>query len=397
MTTSAAPFHVAPSGKIRGLDGLRGLAVITVVLTHMGMYAVWVRNGLLGNGALPMVDGDAGVHVFFVLSGFLITGLLVQEMEATGRVSVRRFYMRRILRIFPLYFLVVGLVAAMQLVGNSEVPRRTFLYALTYTFNFMPRADYAGVLGHLWSLAVEEHYYLVWPLVFGALFLHRRGWLLALAALVLALFLYLQGAGLNAFRAAYFVDYWTVTAGASILIGSLFGILASTRDLPAALTAALRSPAALLLAALLYAHTWWGGSLPWELGKPVRALGVGVLLCYLAAHQQSLIARVLELPPLRYLGVISYGVYLWQGFFLSTNPGRTATQTWPPRSQLTGLVLLALVAPLSYHGFEKPILRLKRRFAVRRASHAAPTDERIGAARVAFAGHRKECAAGSSD
>ena len=362
--------------KIRGFDGLRGLAVIAVILTHMGMYAIWVKKGVLSTGALPMVNGDAGVHVFFVLSGFLITALLVQEVQSTGTVSIRRFYMRRILRIFPLYFLVVGLVAAMQVVGNAEVPDRAFLYALSYTVNFMPRADYAGVFGHLWSLAVEEHYYLVWPFVFGALFLRRRGLLLALAALVLALFVYLQGAGLNAFRAAYFVDYWTVTAGASIVIGSVFGILATARGLPLGLTTALRSPATLFLAVLLYAHTAWGGSLPWELGKPVRALGVGLLLCYIAAHQESLVTRVLDLPPLRYLGVISYGVYLWQGFFLSTNPGRTATQTWPPRSQLAGLVLLALVAPLSYQGFEKPILRLKRRFAAQRsAAITAPSAE----------------------
>lgn len=341
---------------------------MTVILTHMGVYAILANAGVLSHGALPMVNGDAGVHLFFVLSGFLITALLVQEMEATGTLSLRRFYMRRILRIFPLYFLLIALVAAMQIVGNAEVPRRTFLYALTYTFNFMPRAYYAGVLGHTWSLGVEEHYYLVWPFVFAALFLRRRRQLLALAAVVLVLFLYMQGTGLDAFRKTYFVDYWTVTAGASILIGSIFGIVVSARGTSGWIASGLRSPFALPVALLLYAHTWWGGTLPWELGKPVRAVAVGLLLCYIVAHQRSLVTRALDLAPLRYLGMISYGVYIWQGFFLSTSPGRTPTQTWPPHSQMAGLVLLALVAPLSYHGFEQPILRLKRRFSVPRAA-----------------------------
>lgn len=359
-------------GKIHGFDGLRGLAVITVILTHLGVYGELHKSGKLSSGVLDMISGDAGVHLFFVLSGLLITLLLVQEMQATGRIDIKRFYMRRILRIFPLYFLLVFLVAALQWVGNAGVPTRSFLYSFTYTYNFIPRADYAGVLGHTWSLAVEEHYYLVWPFVFAALFLRKRALLMSISGVALVACVYLEGKGLDAFRRTYFVDRWTVTAMTSVLVGSVFGILMVAQDTPHWIKRALRAHVVLPIAVALYAHTLWWGVLPYELGKPIRAAAIGLLLCYLLAHQKSLFTAALEFPPLRYLGVISYGVYIWQGFFLSTGPGRFAGQTWPP-DQMTGLILLALVAPLSYHGLEKPILRFKARFAVARGATAKPS------------------------
>ena len=98
-----------------------------------------------------------------------------------------------------------------------------------------------------------------------------------------------------------------------------------------------------------------------DYGGQVRGVGIALGIGWIYLNQASLPAAFLDLPPLRYLGRISYGIYMWQGFFLATGPGRLEGQTWPPETW-TGFALLAVIAPLSYHVFEKPILRFKNRF-----------------------------------
>jgi peptidoglycan/LPS O-acetylase OafA/YrhL len=147
----------APKNRIPSLDGLRAVSIILVMASHtiQGTHSFVFR--------LFFLHSDLGVRVFFIISGFLITSLLLQERAEAGRISLLLFYIRRTLRILPPFVLFIGVVAGLNALGIIQVPPGNWVYALTYTMNFDTHAPW--VLGHLWSLSVEEQFYLLWPLV----------------------------------------------------------------------------------------------------------------------------------------------------------------------------------------------------------------------------------------
>ena len=180
---SAAPVRVlgieTPVQRIASLDGLRALSISLVILSHS-----FGGEGILGYVLHRAGDvGVLGVRVFFVISGFLITSLLLAEHRKTGAISLPWFYFRRTMRIFPAFYAfaaVMALVAALRVVA---IPAADFLFAVTYTMNFI--AEPAWALGHLWSLAVEEQFYLLWPATLCLLGL-RRGFKAAVAVVILS-------------------------------------------------------------------------------------------------------------------------------------------------------------------------------------------------------------------
>lgn len=146
-------------GHLPSLDGIRAVSILLVLLGHVG-----------GTQGLPRLDlgvGDyahLGVVVFFVISGFLITSLLLSEHETHGRISLKLFYARRSLRIFPASYAYVATLVVLTLLGIIHVPARHIWYAVTYMVNYLPDASWQ--VGHLWSLSVEEQFYLFWPGLF---------------------------------------------------------------------------------------------------------------------------------------------------------------------------------------------------------------------------------------
>ncbi|MGH9888077.1 MAG: acyltransferase family protein, partial [bacterium] len=142
----------------------------------------------LGTGILPMtpvahVFGDIGVRAFFVLSGFLITTLLLRERARDGTISLRGFYLRRALRIFPAFYAYLAVLIVLRAAGTIAPSNSDLAFAGTYTMNF--HAERAWQVGHLWSLSVEEQFYLAWPLTLIVLGT-RRALILALAAIAVA-------------------------------------------------------------------------------------------------------------------------------------------------------------------------------------------------------------------
>lgn len=349
--------------RIAGLDGLRALSVIAVVLTHAGVYQ-WLQVSTL----LPLMHGSTGVRVFFVLSGFLITRLMLQEHDRHGRVSYARFIMRRALRIFPLYVLFLSIVTALWFAGLWKGPGGGLAYAWAYAYNFAPVRLYDPVLGHTWSLAVEEHFYVLWPFVLAAFAARPRrllaGALLGALACLAAYSLLVRLLDPRQF----FFERWTVVAAFSLLVGCLAAILERHRPDGAAVTLA-RSRVSPWLAALLFAAPsllslsplWGERVLPQYLAASLQSVAVALLVLWLQHHPESTGVALLEWQPLKYVGTISYGIYIWQGFFLGTSPERPAESAWPPPLWV-GLPAIALVAPLSYHAFERPFLALKARF-----------------------------------
>ena len=341
------------------LDGLRAAAVLVVFLTH--------SVGDLVPG------GFVGVDVFFVLSGFLITSLLVKEWQRHGRLRIGIFYMRRCLRLYPALVVVVLMALALaQVVGRTQRQVTVdAVTALTYTLNFRVAfwsdSD-LNVIGHLWSLSVEEQYYLLWPPVL--ILLLRRGLafarygtvaLLVACAVVKALgTVWLSGAQL------YFLPLGHLD---EMLLGSWLGIVLAS--LPASrLRAFLARPSVPLLAALpLLATALLAGQIQalWLYFGGLLGLGLCSLaiIGHVVAAPASWASRVLSLRPAVWLGVRSYGFYLYhQPVIELFRHHQMAYRYLLPAA----LVVTCVLVELSWRLVEQPFLRRKRHFTVDRAS-----------------------------
>lgn len=355
--------------RIKGYDGVRGLAAVSVVLTHLHVYKTLVDDAGVGPGLVWSIDGSAAVQAFFVLSGLIITHLILRERRATGGFGLRDFFIRRALRILPVYYVVVIATALLSLADDRVSNPVSTLFAATFLYNFIPNGFYVTTLGHTWSIAVEEQFYLLWPFLLLALGFDRRRILAALLAAtagsVLAAQLLLNWEWLTA---RFFVDRWIVVSGINLAFGCMAALLLERIDRdPATRAAVLRLSAPLgaaalalvLHAAVLGVTEYWSAL--------VRGVGFALAYVWIFVRQESAVVEALEAAPLRYLGAVSYGIYMYQGFFLGTGPERAPGQLWPP-SQEIGLIMLVVVVPLSHRFIEKPLLALKTRFAFRPTS-----------------------------
>ncbi|MEI7520478.1 MAG: acyltransferase family protein, partial [Thermoleophilia bacterium] len=350
--------------RMPGIDGLRALAVAGVVMFHLP--------------AVGLVGGYLGVDLFLVISGYLITALLVAEADGTGRIHLGAFWMRRIRRLVPaLVVMLAGVVVWMAVVDWSLVRRTRTMFAasLGYAANWYEAAVHfdpadplgrSGVLEHMWSLALEEQFYLVWPLVLaGAIVLVgiRRGALLggvvlgAAGSCVLAWALFNSGGDVTR------IYYGTDTRAVALLVGIALAVA-----LPPARVVAWRPGRANWLAlevagvAALVAIVGVGMSLSQSGGALYRggflivALMAGALLMA-TANPSTSTGRLFALAPLVWIGARSYGIYLWHLpviVLLSPDHGFGVSGWW-----LAGLQVgvTVAVAALSYRYVEMPIRR----------------------------------------
>src|SRR5665213_839715 len=154
---------------IRGLDGLRAFSVLLVIASHMGILSTLPETPWFRDRFYLLFSSTQGVHIFFVISGFLITRLLLKERLETGRIHIKNFIIRRFLRLMPVLYLYLGIQAALMAAGIMTRNWLGLLIAAFYMFNFAPRIVCSNELSHLWSLAVEEQFYLLWPLLLAGL------------------------------------------------------------------------------------------------------------------------------------------------------------------------------------------------------------------------------------
>jgi peptidoglycan/LPS O-acetylase OafA/YrhL len=328
-----------------GLDGVRALAVVAVMIVH---------TKIKGTGG-----GGFGVDMFFALSGFLITSLLVEEFGSSKRVSFGNFYARRALRLLPALFLVLAVFGTIAHFTHGYEARRTvagIVPALLYVINWFSIWHYYGGLHHTWSLAIEEQFYLLWPPIL--VFLLRR----RIPPRTLALIVF--GAAMVMF--------------ASRLTGRAFGLseAALYNALPFRLDALLLGATAALVPVLLkrYASTLWGIvgfaiagiTMLFPLIRLRSAVGstvVAAATCLIIAHimygpRDSFINRFLDLKPLVWTGRRSYGLYLWHWpIFLFMQVEQHLSRA------PIAFVVSFLVAAASARFVEFPFLRLKKRFS----------------------------------
>jgi len=318
---------------IPSLDGIRAIAILLVCVAH-----------LAGTQTIPLHHfssfGNLGVRVFFVLSGFLISTLLLDELNKSGRIALGKFYWRRTLRIFPPFYAFLLVLAALEAIGWITLQSGDLLHGATYTANFQTGRSWWT--GHLWSLAVEEQFYLLWPLAlaWGG---RRAGWWTAGLTVALApLWRIASGAYLPPMPRGE----WFPSVADALAAGCLLALW--RKPVPA-----WAGPAAAVV--LLAANTWqyYTGGPAAALLQTLINLLLSVLLAAAVQYSATWPGRVLNARPLAFLGRISYSVYLWQQLFL-VPPEARASWTVQPLTAMLGITGAAL---LSYYLIEKPIAR----------------------------------------
>lgn len=347
---------------VRQLDGLRGAAILVVMLFH--------SNFLTG--------GWIGVDIFFVLSGFLITALLVQEFDAAGSMSLRHFYMRRILRLGPalVAMLLVFCLVTFLFAGEK---RAQYNYtdaaiSLLYLSNWaralsMHPPDY---LGHTWSLSMEEQFYILWPaMLLAPLRYAKNRKQVVAAALVIALLAWLLRIDLTALGVKINRMYNGLdTRADTLMTGCALGVVVASGligeqvkpVLQKVLVFAAPAAAAGLTAFAIFAN--WKSLSMYYLGFLVIALLAAVLILDALLNPQSLVGKVLGMRWLVWVGSISYGLYLWHYPIYRTlfalGFDRVVVVT-------AGSLLTFIAAAVSWYLLERPLLKLKKRFAGKRA------------------------------
>lgn len=351
---------VGTSSRIESFDGLRAFAILLVIAGHT--FDNLVPAGVIPGPVVAVLGNSTfGVRLFFVLSGYLITTLLMHEQSTRGVVSLWNFYIRRTLRIFPALYAYLCVIALVVGMGWLSISKQQFIAAASYTWNYgalwITDGTEAGswFLGHLWTLALEEQFYLFWPIAFVLLpsrASNAAPWVIAAClpfVRVATYFLVPEWRGLLGMMFHTAID--------SILIGCGFALartMISVRlqQFPISTAWIVLSAVPLLISPLL--RLQFGGEYAVTVGFTIDAVCVGSLLVLLHEERAPAIAlSLLKLPVLQWVGRLSYSLYLWQQPFLTPlNATFTSTIPW--------CFAMALAAACcSYYFVEMPVLRWK--------------------------------------
>lgn len=329
-----------------GLDGLRGIAVALVLVNHTG---------------LPYTGtaGTVGVNVFFVLSGFLITRLLLEEKNRYGSVSLKYFYQRRALRIFPAMYAYLAVTAVVAVIFGESL--KQVAHAGLYVANFARSGgEVMPLMPHTWSLAMEEQFYLIWPVLLVALMAvlvtaQRRTITVVIAAGIALSFGARIALGLSGTSLMRLHNGPDLAAGV-LLIGCLLAVWADRLD-----GSVFTRPRvwAIGLAAIVATSLGEKSASFYQVWLPLAIVGSALMIAYLAQDRQNRwVGNIMTWEPLLFLGKISYGLYLWHYtvyFIVRKNV------TTYPHKPLLQISLSLIVATLSYYFLELRFLKMKDR------------------------------------
>jgi peptidoglycan/LPS O-acetylase OafA/YrhL len=351
-------YHIeatAKTARIPSLDGLRALSIAAVVLGHgSGTHGFpeWLTE-LLRNGYIDIAN--LGVRIFFVISGFLITGLLRDELVRSDAINLRRFFFRRTFRIVPAYVAFLTIVWLLSGVGVTDVTGRDLLHAATYTTNYFVERSWD--VGHLWSLAVEEQFYLLWPLTFGVLGIVSGRRVLLGVALVIPVWRVAQSMLLPELRPLIGSSFETTADALAIgCLLSLFKDELLARDRVRQLLRSTWLVPILLLVGIAASARHRPALL---VGIPILNVAVAALVARAVFLSDGTLGRLLNQRGLAFLGTLSYSLYLWQQVFMNRN----SSQWWTAFPQ--NLLLAFVAALLSYRLVEKPCLQWREQIEKR--------------------------------
>ena len=353
--------------RVKSLDGLRAISIIMVLLAH-GSYSL---PGYLTNNNFFQIlaSGHTGVMIFFVISGYLITKLLLIEKERNGGISIKNFYLRRIFRIFPVFYLYIIVVVILK---NTSFPDiftdyRTVFFASAdlwnykhlFTFIHLHENNGYWFFGHFWSLAMEEQFYLIWPFLFvkfGTASLRKIVFALILITPLMRFstyFLFPNSRGQ--------VDMMLHTGGDMILIGCFGALLEQSEQFSVLLKKKFfRNWAASLCFIFLfvinfYLYERFKGAYSVPIGHTLTGIAILYLLFW-CIYVPTPVQTFLNYRIVKQIGLISYSLYIWQQlvFFYGNKP--------PVGLFPFNFIIVFALGFSSYYFVEKPVLKLKKRF-----------------------------------
>ena len=330
------------------LDGLRAVAVFMVIGYHFGF----------------PIPGDLGVSAFFVVSGFLITWLLLNEYKTAGTISLRHFYSRRVLRIFPAYYVFITVSFIIDHLRGHSPDRALELSGFFYVVNYYnaTHGHPPSSIAHAWSLSIEEQFYALWPILLLALARLGTARALAILAGIIAAvagwrsFLYLD----LRVGAAYVYNAFD-TRFDNLGVGCLLALCAAQPWFLSFSRAVVRSALLPLVTLVLLILSRSGTSYHYHIGYTVDAVLVAVLVVQLMLLHRHPLWSWLQHPAVRFLGTISYPLYLWHAWGLGV--GERLQMLPAPGRFTVGVAVCIALASGSYFVIEKPFLSLKKRFS----------------------------------
>jgi peptidoglycan/LPS O-acetylase OafA/YrhL len=340
--------------RIPSLDGWRAIAISLVLYRHLEYTnpSAWSK--------VVFDWGGLGVFVFFVISGYLITFLLKRERERTDSVSLKGFYIRRVFRIFPPLLFFLGGVGILARLGLADASTRSILFSLGFLRNFVP-GPYR-ILHHLWSLSVEEQFYLLWPAVL--LFARTRRAILIAAGVVLLAPVVRVGEWELLRQYGEGIGHRFETIADAIAIGCVLAgarpALHRTRWYPRLLASPLFVAVPVIA---VHDHPL----VNFAAGMTVTHIAIALCLDWCVTFHEGRVGRVLNATPLVFVGWLSYSLYLWQQPFL--NRGSAS----PLAAFPVNIIIVVLLALTSYFLVERPALALRQRVErARRHGRDAP-------------------------
>jgi len=347
------------------LDGWRAIAILLVLVSHFVFTSSFPHAMDRWVGLFS--DGELGVRIFFVLSGFLISLLLPREAERTGTVSLRRFYLRRIFRIFPIYITYLAVLAGLTLLGLYADSASSWLGCLSFTRNMLGRGN-SGTI-HFWSLAVEEQFYFFWPVLVGAFRLWRNRALYVCLLLVPivscpVIRCYFVSNGLGGTIADRILGQRSILIYAdSLAIGCLGAWMVSKSPFRWKWRSLHTSAFVASVAVIVGGHFLQ----TFENGRALDAIipaaqAWSILACIvLGANERSPGFGILNSRPMVTIGVLSYSIYVWHFMFLSHFMGPRFA-SWSIDDWRIWVFPALGVSALSYYYLEVPFMALRRRF-----------------------------------
>lgn len=345
------------------LNGLRGLSIILVIINHLCIY-YHIFDGLnryywLKPLTLFLQDGQLAVNIFFVISGFLITSLMLREEQLTQTVSLKKYYIRRTLRIFPAYYFLLFVYFILDHYGFIQISEAAFVTAVTYTKYFNWQLDW--FTSHAWSLSIEEHFYLVWPLMFI-----RGNKIRKQLALLLVFVGPIARTYVHYHSIPWITEFSILIRIDSIALGCVFALFRNE------IIEKVHNHWNLLFysAALSLFFLRYLPILTTELNVNYILIPLGgtcgiianiliaIIMMYSVFGPKMLWFKFLNLKLLNYIGILSYSIYLWQQIFINW------LGYWPMIFPLN-LVCIFAMAMFSYYVIEKPFLKLKAKLTER--------------------------------
>jgi len=338
---SGEPVH----RRIASLDGLRAISIAFVLIDHLGYDRFFTPQTLLGTTLASL--GGFGVKIFFVLSGYLITLLMLNEQNKTGKVNLGNFYIRRVFRIVPA---AIAFMLVVFIYNGSSISLQNKVFSLLFIENYASVPDWR--IAHLWSLGVEEQFYLLWPLVFIIWPQTRKKALLLTMAVVPAVNVVMIRLGWPYWNLAFY------SVADTIACGCLLALLRQNQHLNRVLNSrffflipiltCLDSPLTLLKGGIVF------GVCKSLLLRP--AFNIGIALCVEKAVRIA--PAILNNRTMTSLGVMSYSIYLWQQPFAFS---RTPLAQNSLLDLIFRIVLIGIFASASYLCVEQPFLKMRYR------------------------------------